>query len=203
VAETQRRLNSEFFIMANTTVHIHSASHGPTADAHSDAERIDFTHIAPGALRAQLGLETYIRGCGLETSLIHIVNLRASMINGCAYCVDMHTKDARLAGETEQRLYAVSVWHEAPFFSARERAALAWTDALTDISRSGVPDDLFKDVRAQFSDKELVDLTMVVVAINGWNRLAVSLRAPVGGYVPGESGANSASSGDGRAASAA
>src|SRR4051812_5521096 len=150
--------------------------------------RLDYRRIAPEAMRAQLGLEAYIRGSSLERSLIALVELRASMLNGCAYCVDMHTKDARLAGETEQRLYAVAVWHEAPFFTPRERAALRWTDTLTNIAHEQVTDQLFREVRSHFSERELVDLTMAVVTINGWNRLAVSFRIPVGDYVPGSSG---------------
>ena len=167
------------------------------ADGNTEPQRarLDYARVAPEAVRAQRGLETYIRGCGLEHSLLELVKLRASMINGCAYCVDMHTKDARLAGETEQRLYAVSVWHETPFFTPRERAALRWTDALTDIARNEVSDELFREVRSHFSEKELVDLTMVVVTINGWNRLSVSFRTPVGDYVPGSCGELAAASG--------
>jgi AhpD family alkylhydroperoxidase len=112
------------------------------------------------------------------------VKLRASYMNGCAYCVDMHTKDARAAGETEQRLYAVPVWHETPFYTPRERAALAWTEAVTRLAPGGVPDATYAAARAHFDDVELVNLTMAVVAINGWNRLAVSLRQPVGSYRP-------------------
>ena len=111
------------------------------------------------------------------------MKLRASYINGCGYCVDMHTKDARAAGETEQRLYAVAVWHETPFFTPRERAALAWTDAVTEIGRGHVPDEVFEEVRSHFTDVEIVNLTMVVVTINGWNRLAIAMRKPVGSYV--------------------
>ena len=169
--------------MPNVTVHspsITEPSHGPTT---SNEPRVDYTRVAPQALHAQLGLENYIRQCGLEQSLIELVKLRASMINGCAYCVDMHTKDARADGETEQRLYAVSVWREAPFFSPRERAALAWTDALTEMAHSEISDSLFAEVRSHFSEKEAVDLTMVIVTINGWNRLAVGFRSPVGDYV--------------------
>lgn len=149
--------------------------------------RLDYTRIAPEAVRAQLALEAYIRASSLEESLIRLVELRASMINGCAYCVDKHTKDARFTGETEQRLYAVSVWEETPFFTARERAALRWTDTLTDFAHRNVSDDLFREARSQFSERELVDLTMVVITINGWNRLAVSFRKPVGDYAPGSS----------------
>jgi AhpD family alkylhydroperoxidase len=116
--------------------------------------------------------------------MLELVKLRASQINGCAYCVDMHTKDARAQGETEQRLYAVVVWREAPFFSERERAALAWTEALTLVSRGNVADEVYEIARRQFSEKELVDLTMAIVAINGWNRLAISFRTPAGTYQP-------------------
>lgn len=147
-------------------------------------QRIDYRQVAPGALGAMFGLERYVRESGLEHSLLELVKLRASQINGCAYCVDMHTKDARAAGESEQRLYAVSVWREAPFFSERERAALAWTEALTLVSERGVPDDLYAEVREHFSERELVDLTLAVVAINGWNRLAISFRPAVGEYQP-------------------
>ena len=124
------------------------------------------------------------RKCGLERRLLELVKLRASQINGCAYCVDMHTKDARANGETEQRLYAVVVWREAPFFTERERVALAWTEAVTLVSQEQVPDNVFEIARKEFSDKELVDLTMAVIAINGWNRLAISFRAVAGTYQP-------------------
>ena len=132
-------------------------------------------------------VERYVRECGLERGLLELVKLRASQINGCAYCVDMHTKDARANGETEQRLYAVVVWREAPFFTERERAALAWTEAVTLVSREQVPENIFEFARKEFSDKELVDLTMAVIAINGWNRLAISFRAVAGTYQPGAS----------------
>jgi AhpD family alkylhydroperoxidase len=149
------------------------------------APRVDFARVAPQAFRAQLGLEGYVRATGLETSLVQLVRLRASYMNGCAYCIDMHTKDARLAGESEQRLYAVPVWRETPFFTPRERAALAWTEVVTEVGRTGVPDESFAAVREQFDEADLVALTMAVVAINGWNRLEVSFRVPVGGYVAG------------------
>jgi len=129
-------------------------------------------------------VERYVRECGLERGLLELIKLRASQINGCAYCVDMHTKDARVNGETEQRLYAVVVWREAPFFTERERAALAWAEAVTLVSQEQVPDNVFEIARKQFSDKELVDLTMAVIAINGWNRLAISFRAVAGTYQP-------------------
>ena len=156
------------------------------SDAAPTTARLDPAHVAPGAMRAHMALESYVRSSGLEHSLVHLVKLRASYINGCAYCVDMHTKDARAAGETEQRLYAVPVWRETPFFTERERAALLWTEVVTEISRSGIPDDAFAAVRAHFDEEEVVALTMGVIAINGWNRLAVGFRAPVGGYVPGQ-----------------
>jgi AhpD family alkylhydroperoxidase len=148
-------------------------------------ERLDVSRVAPSALYALLGLEQQSRRSGIEPALRHLVYLRASILNGCAYCVDMHTKDAMLAGETEQRLHAVAVWHEAPFFTERERAALAWTDALTLIAQTGVPDEVFADARTAFSEEELIALTVAIITINGWNRLAVSFRTTVGGYVAG------------------
>ena len=152
-----------------------TGAHGP---------RIDYTRVSPEAVRPQFAMEAFVRQCGLEHSLIELVKLRASYINGCAYCVDMHTRDARAAGEQEQRLYAVPVWRETPFFTPRERAALAWTDAVTEVGRTGVPDEVFEEVRRHFTEAEIVNLTIAVVAINGWNRLAISFRAPVGSYVP-------------------
>ena len=146
--------------------------------------RIDYYKVAPEGLKAVRTLEHYLRASELEPALIELVKLRASLMNGCAYCVDVHTKDARVKGETEQRLFAVPVWRETPFFSPRERAALAWTEAVTDIGRAGVGDALYDEARTQFSDKELVDLTIAVIAINAWNRLAVTLRPPVGNYKP-------------------
>lgn len=146
--------------------------------------RLEYKKIAPGAFDAMRGLESYVRQSGLESSLLELVRTRASQINHCAYCLDMHTKDARVAGESEQRLYALSAWREAPFYTERERAALSWTEAVTRISDSSVPDELYQTVRQQFTEKELVDLTMAVVAINGWNRLAISLRSVPGTYQP-------------------
>ncbi len=132
-----------------------------------------------------LALETYVKSCGIDPVLFELVKLRASYLNGCAFCVDMHTKDARFAGESEQRLYAVPVWRDTPFFTARERAALEWTEAVTRLGPEGVPDAVYAAARAQFDEAELVRLTMVVVAINGWNRLSVAFRSEVGGYQPG------------------
>ena len=151
--------------------------------------RIAYPQAAPGALGAMMNLERYVRESGLDRALLHLIKMRASQINGCAYCIDMHSKDARAGGETEQRLYGLSAWRETPFYSERERAALAWTEGLTLISENGVPDDLYAEVREQFSEKELVDLTMAIVAINGWNRLAISFRAPVGDYQPASAAA--------------
>lgn len=147
--------------------------------------RIDYEKVAPGVVQAMLKLEEYVRGSGLERSLLELVRLRASQMNGCAYCVDMHTKDARNQGETEQRLYAVAVWHDAPFFTERERAALAWTEAVTWVSWEHAPDDVYQAARRHFSEKELVDLTMALIAINGWNRLSISFRREAGTYQPG------------------
>jgi len=137
---------------------------------------------APGAYAAIYGVEKYVRASGLETSLLELIRLRASQINGCAYCVDMHTKDARAEGETEQRLYALSVWHETPFYTDRERAALEWTEAVTKVGESHVPDELYDRTRQHFSETEMVDLTMAVIAINGWNRMAIAFRAVPGSY---------------------
>ena len=146
--------------------------------------RLEYGSVAPGARDAMLGLEKYVHGTGLEPALLELVKIRASQINGCAFCLDMHTKDARARGEKEQRLYAVAAWHEAPFFTERERAALAWTEAVTRVAKTHVPDAIYELARAQFSEKELVDLTMAVVAINGWNRLAIAFRTVPGSYRP-------------------
>jgi AhpD family alkylhydroperoxidase len=146
--------------------------------------RLDYRKLAPEALEAMYALERYARNSGLEPRLLELVKLRASQLNGCAYCVDMHTKDARAQDETEQRLYAVAVWKEAPFFTARERAALDWTEAVTLVSHGHVPDQVFEMARREFSEKELIDLTIAVIAINGWNRLAVSFSAVAGTYQP-------------------
>ena len=146
--------------------------------------RIDYMKAAPDAAKAMYGLEKYLRSCGLEASLMELVKMRASQINGCAYCLDMHSKDARAAGETEQRLYALNAWHETPFFTDRERAALAWTESVTRIADTHAPDDVFEQVREQFDEKEVIDLTLAIVAINGWNRIAISLRMVPGDYQP-------------------
>jgi AhpD family alkylhydroperoxidase len=147
--------------------------------------RIDFYHAAPGAVKAMSGLEHYInQSSGLEPSLRELVKTRASQINGCAYCLDMHTKDARAAGETEQRLYALNAWRETPFYTERERAALEWTEVITNIADGHAPDEVFFRVRQYFDEAELVNLTLAIVAINGWNRLAIAFRSPAGAYQP-------------------
>jgi AhpD family alkylhydroperoxidase len=144
--------------------------------------RLNYQQAASGAFQAMRGMETYVRGCGLEHSLLELVKTRASQINGCAFCIDMHTKDARAAGETEQRLYALSAWRETPFYTERERAALEWTEALTLIAQNDIPDELYERVHQQFNDTEMVNLTLAVITINGWNRLAIPFRTPPGSY---------------------
>jgi AhpD family alkylhydroperoxidase len=135
-----------------------------------------------------LGMEQFVRNCGLEHSLLELVKTRASQINGCAYCIDMHTKDARALGETEQRLYALSAWRETPFFSSRERAALEWTETLTRIADAGVPDEVYRHVREEFDEVSLVNLSLAIVTINGWNRLAIAFATVPGSYPgPGSS----------------
>jgi len=147
--------------------------------------RFDYETVAPAANEAMRGVERYVRASGLERSLIELVKIRASQVNGCAFCLDMHTKDARAAGESEQRIHVLSAWRDAPFYSERERAALAWTEALTRLAPDGVPDELYEIARKVFNEVELVNLTMAVVAINGWNRLSVAFRSPEpGSYTP-------------------
>lgn len=138
--------------------------------------RADFYHASPEALKAMIALEMAVTKLGLEQPLIELIKLRASQINGCAFCVDMHTTDARKGGETERRLYNVSVWRETPFFTERERAALAWTEALTRLAETHAPDADYEMAAAQFSDKEMVDLTLAINAINSWNRFGVGFR---------------------------
>jgi AhpD family alkylhydroperoxidase len=148
------------------------------------AERIDASKVNPGAYRAMFGLEKYVHESGLELSLLDLVKLRASQINGCAYCLDMHWKDGRARGESEQRLYSLDTWRETSYYTDRERAALAWTEAVTLIAETHVPDALYEQVRQQFGEEELVNLTLAVVEINGWNRLAISFRPEPGTYQP-------------------
>ena len=144
--------------------------------------RFDYQRVSPKAIQAMLQLQKYVNDSGLEHSLLELVKMRASQINGCAYCLDMHSKDARAAGETEQRLYLLNAWRETSFYSPRERAALEWTEALTLVHDSHVPDSVFEAAREHFSEEELVDLTMAVVAINGWNRISIGFRAEAGSY---------------------
>jgi AhpD family alkylhydroperoxidase len=144
--------------------------------------RIDYRQFSQPALQAMLALEQYLAGCGFDHKLMHLLKLRASQINGCAYCIDMHSIDARAAGETEQRLYALDAWRETPFFDDRERAALAWIEAVTLVSQSHVPDAVYDEARSHFSEKEIVDLTYLASTINAWNRIAVSMRAVPGRY---------------------
>lgn len=146
--------------------------------------RLNYKKAAPGASAAVLKLEEYVSSTGLETSLLNLVKIRASQINGCAWCLDMHTKDARAEGDTEQRLYALPAWRETPFYTSRERAALAWAESVTLVAQGSVPDQVYEEARREFSEKELVDLTMAVIAINSWNRLNVAFRTVPGDYVP-------------------
>jgi AhpD family alkylhydroperoxidase len=140
-------------------------------------QRLNPQTLAPKALEPMLALETYLAGCGLEESLRHLVKMRASQINGCAYCLHMHSSDAVAHGETPARLFLLDAWEESKLFTARERAALAWTDALTNVSQTHAPDADYEALKAQFSDAEIVNLTMLIGAINSWNRLSIGLRA--------------------------
>ena len=149
--------------------------------------RIDYRKYAQEPLQQLLAIEKYIAESGLEPKLIHLIKMRASQINGCAYCLDMHSIDARAAGESEQRLYTLEAWRETPFFSERERAALAWTEAVTLISQTHAPDDVYADMQKHFSEKEIVDLTLLAAMINLWNRVAISSRAVPGHYKPAKS----------------
>jgi AhpD family alkylhydroperoxidase len=146
-------------------------------------QRLDYQTASPDAFKAMLHTEQQVRKSGLEESLLELVKIRASQLNGCAWCLDMHTKDARAEGETEQRLYLVPVWREAPCYSERERAALAWTEAVTELPAGEVSDAVYAEVRHHFDEKQLVDLTLAVIAINGWNRLNIAFRTTVGNYV--------------------
>lgn len=154
------------------------------------SQRLDYKNASPEAFNALIHTEMQIHKSGLENSLLELVKTLASQINGCAWCLDMHTKDARAQGETEQRLYLIPVWREAPCYSARERAALAWTEAVTCIATQDVSDEVYEEAREHFDEKALVDLTLAIVAINGWNRMNVAFRTKVGDYVsPHASGA--------------
>ncbi len=146
--------------------------------------RIDPRKVAPEVFRAMFALESAVKATGLEGNLLDLVKLRVSQINGCAYCIDMHSKDLRAEGESEERLYLLDAWREAPFYSDRERAALAWAEAVTLIANDHVPDDVYEQTRQQFTDDELVKLTLAVVAINAWNRFSIAFRAIPGTYQP-------------------
>jgi AhpD family alkylhydroperoxidase len=148
--------------------------------------RFNYVKAAPGLFKAMLDLGHYLQQSGLEEGLLNLVNLRASQINGCAYCLDMHWKDLRAAGENEQRLYSLDAWRESPYYTDRERAALEWTEAVTKITEGHVPDEVYERVRRHFNEKELSDLTLAVVAINGWNRLNIAARTVPGEYKPGQ-----------------
>lgn len=146
--------------------------------------RFNYVSAAPGAYQAMLGLERYLHECGLEPSLIHLIKLRASQINGCAYCLDMHWKDLRANGESEQRLYSLDAWRECPYYTERERVALEWTESVTLLANGHVPDDVYERARTVFNEKELSDLTLAIATINAWNRLAISARVEPGKYQP-------------------
>lgn len=148
--------------------------------------RIKYTEHAQGAIKALYGLEAYLNGSSLEPQLLHLLKFRVSQINGCAYCLDMHSKDLRAGGETEQRLYTLDAWRETPFFTDRERAALEWAESVTQVSVDHVPDEVYERVRKHFDEPELIDLTMAVVAINGWNRVSIAFRTTPGTYQPGQ-----------------
>jgi AhpD family alkylhydroperoxidase len=148
--------------------------------------RIDHKAVSPNAVKAMFGLERYLHHSGLDGRLLDLVRMRISQINGCAYCLDMHAKELRAAGESEQRLYTLDAWRETPFYNEKERAALAWAEAVTLVSEDHVPDEVFEVARSQFSEEELIDLTLAIVAINGWNRLNVAFRTVPGSYQAGQ-----------------
>jgi len=149
--------------------------------------RINIAHVSPAAYKAVLGLEQYVRSTGIDPGILELIKIRASQINGCAYCIDMHTKDARAAGETEQRIYSLDAWRETPFYSEKERAALALTEAVTLIREGHVPDAVFEEARSHFDEAELLNLTLAIATINVWNRLAITLRSVPGEYQPPKS----------------
>src|SRR5260370_30814247 len=142
--------------------------------------RLDLSKVSPAAYKAMAGLEGFVRASGLDPALLHLVRMRVYQINGCAYCLDMHSKDARVAGETEQRLYELNAWRETPFYSERERAALVWAEALTLVHQTHAPDDVYEEVRKRFTEEEVVSLTAAILSINRWNRLPIGFRAVPG-----------------------
>lgn len=150
--------------------------------------RIEYWKVAPGGYKALASLETYLATCGIEVNLLHLLKLRVSQINGCAYCLDMHWKDLRAAGESEQRLYGLDAWRESPYYTDRERAALAWAEALTHITEGHAPDAAYDDLRKHFSEREAADLTYAAAAINAWNRIGIAMRSKAGDYRPRQHG---------------
>lgn len=146
--------------------------------------RLDYTHASPGAYKAMAQLEAFVRQSGLEPTLLELVKIRASQLNGCAFCIDMHTKDARAHGETEQRIYALNAWRETPFFTDKERAALAWAEALTNIQQGHAPEAVYQEVSRHFAETERVNLTLAITTINAWNRIAIAFRSVPGSYQP-------------------
>ena len=148
-------------------------------------ERLNYAKAFPEGIHAMRQMERALRACGLDAALIELVKTRASQLNGCAFCIDMHTKDARAGGETEQRLYALSAWRETPFFTPRERAALAWTEAVTNIQQGHIGDDVYEQALREFGEADLVKLTLAITQINAWNRIAIAFRAEPGHYQPG------------------
>lgn len=149
--------------------------------------RLNYLKVAHGGYEAMSGLERYLHQCGLEERLIHLIKLRASQLNGCAFCLDMHWKDLKAAGESEQRMYGLDAWEESPYYTDRERAALAWTEAVTNVQQGHVPDEVYEEARKQFQEKELADLTLAIATINAWNRLAIAGRTTPGTYQPAKS----------------
>ena len=144
--------------------------------------RFNYLKVAPNGYKGLVGIETYLHGCGVEESLLHLIKLRASQINGCAFCLDMHWKDLKAIGEKDERLYSLDAWRECPYYSDRERAALGWTEALTLITNGHAPDSVYEDVRTHFNEKELADLTLAISVINAWNRMSIAARAQPGKY---------------------
>lgn len=151
-------------------------------------QRLNLLEKGPGALQAMFGLRGYLNKSSLEKQLLQLLDFRVSQINRCAYCLDMHSKDLRAGGESEQRLYMLPAWRESPFFTDRERAALEWAESLTQLGENPVADEVYERARKQFSETELIDLTMAIVAINGWNRLNIAFRTEAGNYQPGQWG---------------
>lgn len=149
-------------------------------------QRINAIEKGQGVLKAMFGLGKYLAQSSIEKKLLHLIEFRVSQINGCAYCLDMHSKDLRAAGESEQRLYVLDAWREAPFYTDWERAALAWAEAVTLVTEGHVPDEVYEEAKKQFSEQELIDLTFAVATINSWNRLNIAFRTEAGTYQPGQ-----------------